>query len=62
MSSSSLARWIPSLTCLRVYDRTWLRSDVIAGITLAAYLRARAFTNADQLIALDPRTDCQKRH
>ena len=23
---------------------------------------ARAFTNADQLIALDPRTDCQKRH
>jgi high affinity sulfate transporter 1 len=29
---------IPSLTWLRAYDRTWLRGDVVAGITLAAYL------------------------
>ncbi|MGB8804787.1 MAG: SulP family inorganic anion transporter [Chthoniobacterales bacterium] len=84
MSSSSLVRWIPSLTWLRVYNRSWLRGDVLAGIPPAAYLLPAAlgdaslanlrpevglyarlfgaFTNADQLIALDPRTDCQKRH
>jgi len=29
---------IPALTWLRAYDRSWLRGDVVAGITLAAYL------------------------
>jgi sulfate permease, SulP family len=29
---------LPALNWLRHYDRTWLRGDVIAGITLAAYL------------------------
>lgn len=29
---------IPALTWLRNYDKSWLRGDVIAGITLAAYL------------------------
>ena len=29
---------IPALTWLRTYDKTWLRGDVVAGITLAAYL------------------------
>jgi high affinity sulfate transporter 1 len=29
---------IPALTWLRHYDQSWLRGDVIAGITLAAYL------------------------
>src|SRR6201981_3407833 len=38
MNSPSLLRWIPALTWLRAYDRTWLRGDVLAGITLAAYL------------------------
>ncbi len=33
-----LARWIPALDWLRSYDKTWLRGDVVAGITLAAYL------------------------
>ena len=33
-----LARWIPALTWLRSYDRGWLRADIVAGITLAAYL------------------------
>ena len=46
MSSSSLARWIPSLTWLRVYDRSWLRGDVLAGITLAAYLLPAALGDA----------------
>src|SRR6059058_5798150 len=38
MNALSLARLIPALTWLRTYDRRWLRSDVFAGITLAAYL------------------------
>src|SRR5262245_10984111 len=33
-----MARLIPAFTWLRTYDRNWLRSDVFAGITLAAYL------------------------
>jgi hypothetical protein len=28
----------PALTWLRHYDKSWLRGDVVAGITLAAYL------------------------
>src|SRR5215470_10901807 len=38
MNAPSLARAIPALGWLRAYDRSWLRSDVFAGITLAAYL------------------------
>jgi high affinity sulfate transporter 1 len=36
--SSRWDRWLPALGWLRAYDRGWLRGDVIAGITLAAYL------------------------
>jgi SulP family sulfate permease len=32
------ARWLPALTWLRGYQRRWLRADVVAGVTLAAYL------------------------
>src|SRR5436309_10275759 len=46
MRSPSLARWIPALTWLRAYDRTWLRGDVLAGITLAAYLLPAALGDA----------------
>lgn len=35
---TSPARWIPALGWLRTYDVAWLRGDVVAGITLAAYL------------------------
>src|SRR5438270_11201467 len=38
MNAPSLARVIPAFDWLRAYDRSWLRSDVFAGITLAAYL------------------------
>lgn len=38
MNAQFLTRWIPALTWLRAYNRRWLRSDVFAGITLAAYL------------------------
>ena len=46
MSSPSLARWIPAFTWLRAYDRSWLRGDVLAGITLAAYLLPAALGDA----------------
>jgi sulfate permease, SulP family len=36
--SPVVSRWLPALGWLRMYDRTGLRVDVVAGITLAAYL------------------------
>src|SRR5215471_13849919 len=38
MNAPSFARLIPAFSWLRTYDRSWLRSDVVAGVTLAAYL------------------------
>jgi MFS superfamily sulfate permease-like transporter len=37
---------IPALTWLRTYERGWLRGDVVAGITLAAYLLPAALGDA----------------
>ena len=33
-----IARWIPALGWLRRYQPSWLRGDLVAGITLGAYL------------------------
>jgi SulP family sulfate permease len=46
ISSSPLLRWIPAFIWLRAYDRSWLRGDVLAGITLAAYLLPAALGDA----------------
>src|SRR5437773_7941850 len=46
MRSPSLARWIPAFTWLRAYDRSWVRGDVLAGVTLAAYLLPAALGDA----------------
>jgi high affinity sulfate transporter 1 len=46
MSSPSLARWIPAFTWLRAYDRSWLRGDGLASVTLAAYLLPAALGDA----------------
>lgn len=46
MDSPSLVRWISARTWLRAYDRRWLRGDVLAGITLAAYLLPAALGDA----------------
>ena len=46
MSSASLARWIPALTWLRAYNQSWLRDDILAGVTLAAYLLPAALGDA----------------
>ena len=41
-----LNRWLPALGWLRSYDRIWLRADVIAGVTLAAYLLPAGIADA----------------
>ena len=41
-----LRRWIPALRWLPAYDRSWLRGDLIAGLTLAAYLLPAALGDA----------------
>src|SRR5262245_14548981 len=46
MNSPSSLRWIPALAWLRAYDRSWLRGDVLAGVTLAAYLLPAALGDA----------------
>jgi sulfate permease, SulP family len=46
INSSPLLRWIPAFTWLRAYDRNWLRGDVLAGVTLAAYLLPAALGDA----------------
>ena len=33
-----LGRWLPGLAQLRGYRRSWLRGDLVAGLTVAAYL------------------------
>ena len=39
-------RWIPALRWLPAYDQSWLRGDLIAGLTLAAYLLPAALGDA----------------
>jgi MFS superfamily sulfate permease-like transporter len=46
MSSPFLLRSIPALTWLRSYNLRWLRGDVLAGVTLAAYLLPAALGDA----------------
>src|SRR6476659_5797648 len=43
---SRLQRWLPALGWLPEYDRSWLRGDLIAAITLAAYLLPAALGDA----------------
>jgi len=38
MRVGGLARFMPGVSSLRHYQRAWLRGDVIAGVTVAAYL------------------------
>ncbi|MCZ7640802.1 MAG: SulP family inorganic anion transporter [Verrucomicrobia bacterium] len=45
-SATGWARWIPALAWLRSYQLGWLRGDVLASITLAAYLLPAALGDA----------------
>ena len=42
-----LARWIPALAWLRSYQPTWLRGDVVAGLTAAAVVVPQAMAYGD---------------
>lgn len=53
--SSGLTRWIPGLRAVRTYDRQWTRSDVVAGVVLAAILVPQGLAYAE-LAGLPPVT------
>ena len=40
-------RWAPGAAVLAGYDRTWLRGDVLAGVTVAAYLVPQVMAYAE---------------
>jgi len=46
MSSPFLARWVPALNWLRAYNGSLLRGDILAAITLGAYLLPAALGDA----------------
>src|SRR5215212_10743952 len=41
-----LARWVPAVGWLKSYRRVWLRGDLVAGLTLAAYLLPAGIADA----------------
>ena len=43
---SGVARFLPGLARLREYERGWLRGDLVAGVTLAAYLMPAGLADA----------------
>jgi MFS superfamily sulfate permease-like transporter len=45
-ATTTLERWIPALGWLRTYRAAWLRPDLVAGITLAAYLLPAGIADA----------------
>ena len=52
---SGIARWIPGVRAVRTYDRRWARSDVVAGVVLAAILVPQGLAYAE-LAGLPPVT------
>ncbi|HRI14939.1 MAG TPA: SulP family inorganic anion transporter, partial [Verrucomicrobiota bacterium] len=53
VSALGWAGWIPALRWLRSYQPSWFRADIVAGITLAAYLLPAALGDAS-LARLNP--------
>src|SRR5882757_145539 len=51
--STRFAEWMPALGWLRSYKMAWLRADVVAGITLGAYLLPAGLGDAS-LASLPP--------
>ncbi|MGC4153099.1 MAG: SulP family inorganic anion transporter [Propionicimonas sp.] len=46
-------RWLPGLAVLTSYDRGWLRPDIIAGLTVSAYLVPQVMAYAE-IVGLPP--------
>ncbi len=53
--TGGIARWVPGVRMLRTYQGSWLRSDLIAGIVLAAILVPQGMAYAE-LAGLPPET------
>lgn len=53
VDASGWRRWLPGLAVLLRYDRSWLRGDLLAGITVAAYLIPQVMAYAE-IIGLPP--------
>lgn len=45
--SSAVSQWVPGITAIRSYRREWLRSDIVAGIVLAAILVPQGMAYAE---------------
>src|SRR3954462_4213023 len=46
-SREGLDRWVPGVALLRRYQRGWLRSDLVAGVVLAAILVPQGMAYAE---------------
>ncbi len=55
VSAKGLGRWLPGLSAARSYERSWLRADVVAGITVTALLVPAGMGYA-QAVGLPPET------
>ncbi len=53
IEAGALERWLPASRWLRDYDRSWLSTDLVAGITLAAYMMPAGIGDAS-LAGLPP--------
>jgi high affinity sulfate transporter 1 len=53
--ASGIVKWVPGLRAVRTYDRKWARSDVVAGVVLAAILVPQGLAYAE-LAGLPPVT------
>ncbi|MCW2812445.1 MAG: Sulfate permease, partial [Friedmanniella sp.] len=47
MKPSRWSRWLPGVVVLRAYRRDWLRGDLLAGVTVAAYLVPQVMAYAE---------------
>src|SRR5512145_2666876 len=46
LGNGILRRWVPALKWLKTYDPSWLVGDLVAGLTLAAYLLPAGIADA----------------
>jgi sulfate permease, SulP family len=53
LKQDAIERWLPAARWLRGYDRSWLGADLVAGITLAAYMMPAGIGDAS-LAGLPP--------
>jgi high affinity sulfate transporter 1 len=53
--AGELERWVPGIRLVRTYEREWLRSDLVAGVVLAAILVPQGMAYAE-LAGLPPVT------